>query len=137
MSAHFHLALPCLSISETKAFYVDSLGAQVGRSAQNWVDINLYNNQITFTKSGPFNFDCQSYSFGGEILPSFHFGIILEQQKWKTLLNTLKFRNVPIQSEVDFLIEKVGEHHSFFLKDPNDYTVEFKSFTNPSEIFKY
>ncbi|WP_053976158.1 VOC family protein [Mangrovimonas xylaniphaga] len=137
METQFHLSLPCLSISKTKAFYTDVLGAKAGRSSQNWVDIDLFGHQITFTKSGPFNFDFKNYSFGGQILPSFHFGVILDRRSWKVLFQKLSQKEELLQSELDFLSGKSGEHQSFFIKDPNDYTVEFKCFTNPDEIFKY
>jgi hypothetical protein len=136
MATQFHLALPCVNVNTTRTFYVEILGATVGRSAIKWTDINLYNNQITFTECGPFKFECKSYSFNGEILPSFHFGIILEKAEWEHVLKSLKSNNAKIVSEVKFLESKIGEHQSFFVKDPNDYTVEFKCFTNSKEVFK-
>ncbi|GGH35654.1 glyoxalase/bleomycin resistance protein/dioxygenase [Mangrovimonas yunxiaonensis] len=136
METPFHLALPCISIKETKAFYTEMLKASVGRSAQNWVDINLYGHQITFTKTGSFNFDYRSYSLGDEVLPSFHFGIIVPQDHWQTLYRSLKEQEGAVTNQITFLDGKTGEHQSFFVKDPNDYTVEFKCFKTPSEIFK-
>ncbi len=136
MAAQFHLALPCLNISKTRAFYHELLRAKIGRSSVKWIDVNFYNHQITFTESGPFNFESRSYSFNGQVLPSFHFGVILNDQEWKSLLNLLKSKGVKIISEVNFLKDKTGEHHSFFVEDPNGYTVEFKCFTNANEIFK-
>ncbi|WMI68528.1 VOC family protein [Mangrovimonas sp. YM274] len=136
METQFHLSLPCLSIAKTTAFYTNMLDAKVGRSAQNWVDIDLFGHQITFTKCGPFNFEFKNYTFGGQVLPSFHFGVILDRRLWKVLFEKLNQKNGLLQSELDFLLGKTGEHQSFFIKDPNGYTVEFKCFTNPEEIFK-
>ena len=76
MAAQFHLALPCVNVNKTRTFYIDTLGGTIGRSAVKWADINLYNNQITFTECGPFKFECKSYNFNGDILPSFNFGVI-------------------------------------------------------------
>ncbi|WP_053990954.1 VOC family protein [Mangrovimonas sp. TPBH4] len=137
METQFHLSLPCLSISKTKLFYTNVLEAKLGRSSQNWVDIDLFGHQITFTQSGAFNFDYKSYSFGGQVLPSFHFGVILDRRLWTVLFQKLKQKEVVEKPQLEFLSGKTGEHQSFFLKDPNDYTVEFKCFTNPEEIFKY
>ncbi len=136
MAAQFHLALPCVNINITKKFYIETLGAIKGRSAVKWADINLFDNQITFTECGPFKFDCKSYSFNGDILPSFHFGIILNNTQWQEILNRLKSKNYKINSEVKFLEGKVGEHHSFFVVDPNGYTVEFKCFVNSDQVFE-
>ncbi len=136
MAPQFHLALPCLSISKTRAFYHDLLGAQIGRSSVKWLDVNFYNHQITFTESGPFKFESKSYSFNGQVLPSFHFGVILEREEWKRILNLLKANGVEIVSEVVFLMDKTGEHQSFFVKDPNGFTVEFKCFRDSKEVFQ-
>ncbi|HLT32300.1 MAG TPA: VOC family protein [Aquaticitalea sp.] len=136
MATKFHLALPCVNVSKTKAFYVDILGATMGRSAVKWADVNLFNNQITFTECGPFKFDCKNYSFNGDILPSFHFGIILEKRDWEQIHKRLISKRYEIVSEVKFLENKTGEHRSFFIKDPNDFMVEFKCFTNPNEVFE-
>lgn len=136
MATQFHLALPCVNVNKTRQFYVDVLGATVGRSAVKWADINLYSNQITFTECGPFKFECQSYNFNGDILPSFHFGIILEETEWNKVLNRLQLKDYKIESQVRFLESKTGEHQSFFVKDPNDYTVEFKCFKNSTEVFE-
>lgn len=136
MATQFHLAIPCVNINKTRVFYTDIIGAQIGRSSPKWIDVNLFNHQITFTECGPFKFDCNSYSFNGDILPSFHFGIILERTAWETVLNRLKSKNANIISEVKFLENKTGEHQSFFVKDPNDFTVEFKCFSNVKEVFK-
>ncbi|MDX1470787.1 MAG: bleomycin resistance protein [Flavobacteriaceae bacterium] len=136
MAPSFHLSLPCKSISKTREFYVSKLGASTGRSAQNWIDINLYGHQITFTRVGVFKLDSPTYSLSGIVLPSFHFGIVLTRDEWNKKLEILKKDKTMIQSEVDFLSDKVGEHRSFFVKDPNDYMVEFKSFKDSEEIFK-
>lgn len=136
MAAQFHLALPCLSISKTRAFYSDLLGAQIGRSSVKWIDVNFYNHQITFTESGPFNFDSKSYSFNGHILPSFHFGIILNRQEWTKVFKLLNSKKINSVAEVKFLSGKTGEHDSFFVIDPNGYTVEFKCFTKSHEVFE-
>ena len=135
MAAQFHLALPCININKTRIFYTDLLGAKVGRSSIKWIDINLYNHQITFTECGPFNFESKSYSFNDYILPSFHFGVILNDKDWNAVKNHLESNNYEIVSRIEFLKDKVGEHHSFFINDPNGYTVEFKCFTNPKDVF--
>lgn len=135
MATQFHLALPCISISKTRTFYKDVLGAKIGRATVKWVDVNLYGHQITFTESGPFKFDCRNYNFNGNILPSFHFGVILQKEEWTEVHERLASKNIEIVSQVKFLENKTGAHESFFIKDPNDYTVEFKCFAKSSDVF--
>jgi len=136
MNTAFHLSLPCLDIEATKFFYVDMLGADIGRFSQHWLDINLFGNQITFTKSGKFDFSFQNYSFEGKILPSFHFGIIIGNSHWERLYEKITAQQIELFEEITFLKGKNGEHTSFFVKDPNDYMVEFKTFTEEKDVFK-
>ena len=135
MAASFHLSLPCTSIKATKEFYIDSLGASLGRHTQNWVDVNLYNNQITFTKAGKYDFNYPSYTFEGTILPAFHYGVILDEESWQKALARVRSKKLELQAESTFLKDKTGEHSSFFVKDPNGYTVEFKCFAKSGTIF--
>ena len=51
METAFHMSLPCLSVTETKNFYVKSIGASLGRTAKTWIDINLFGHQLTFIKA--------------------------------------------------------------------------------------
>ncbi|WP_445735408.1 hypothetical protein [Mariniflexile sp.] len=89
MGASFHISLPCLSVKATKSFYVDTIGASSGRKTQNWVDINLFGNQITFIKAEKFNFTSPNYVFEGKILPSFHFGVIVDLKDWEQIYSSL------------------------------------------------
>lgn len=134
MDTSFHMSLPCLSVKETKSFYT-SIGASVGRSTQSWVDINLFGHQITFIKAGKFNFNSPNYVFEGRILPSFHFGVIIDLKTWNAIYSKLKEENLELVDQTTFLKDRTGEHTSFFVKDPNDYMLEFKNFKNTGDTF--
>lgn len=135
MKAAFHLALPCDDIRKVEDFYVNKLGATKGRGTDTWVDINLFGNQLTFTSAGSFNFDFKSYRLSGQVLPSFHFGVIVDTETWGKLYTKLFSMDMEVTTEVTFLEDKAGEHISFFVTDPDGYKVEFKSFKNEDEIF--
>ena len=136
MKTSFHMSLPCLSVKGTKNFYINSIGANTGRQTQNWVDINLFGHQLTFIKAEKFNFNSPNYVFEGKILPSFHFGIIVDNKTLNTIYLKFKEQELEIVDKVIFLSDKEGEHHSFFIKDPNGYMLEFKSFKTPENMFK-
>ena len=55
---------------------------------------------------------------------------------WKELYAKLKSLKLKVVTQTTFLEGKPGEHSSFFIKDPNDYMLEFKNFKNPKDIFK-
>jgi extradiol dioxygenase family protein len=136
MRTSFHVSLPCKSIKSTKSFYSDNIGATLGRNTQGWADINLFGNQLTFIKAKKFNFNNPNYVFEGKILPSFHFGIVLEENVWEEIYSKLRNKKLNLVEENKFLKDKSGEHNSFFIKDPNDYMLEFKCFKNPENIFR-
>ena len=135
METSFHMSLPCLSVNATKKFYINQIGASVGRMTQNWVDINLFGHQLTFIKAEKFNFNNPNYVFEGKILPSFHFGVIVDVDVWKKIYAKLNDQELELVNQTTFLKDKKGEHSSFFIKDPNGFMLEFKSFKEPKDIF--
>ena len=136
METSFHISLPCLNVEETKNFYLNSIGASAGRTSDNWLDINLFGHQITFIQAEKFHFHSPNYVFEGKLLPSFHFGVIVNEENWKALYAKLIDLKLKVVTQTTFLEGKTGEHLSFFIKDPNDYMLEFKSFKNSKEMFK-
>jgi hypothetical protein len=129
------MSLPCLSVKETQDFYINNIGASAGRTSENWVDVNLFGHQITFIKAEKFNFNNPNYVFEGKILPSFHFGVIVDIDNWKKIYTKLTKQALEVVTKTTFLKDKTGEHLSFFIKDPNDYMLEFKSFKEPKDMF--
>ncbi len=136
METAFHMSLPCLSVTETKNFYVKSIGASLGRTAKTWIDINLFGHQLTFIKAEKFNFNNPNYVFEGKILPSFHFGVIIKVETWGEIYAKLSNQNLEVVTQTTFLKDKTGEHLSFFITDPNGYMLEFKSFKDVKDMFK-
>ena len=137
METLFHLSLPCTDVKETKKFYTETVGATLGRHSTNWIDINLFGHQITFTQAGKFNFSNPNYVFEGKILPSFHFGIIMNLDSWGSMYSKLNKQNLEVVTQATFSKNKSGEHLSFFVKDPNGYMLEFKSFKEINSVFKF
>jgi extradiol dioxygenase family protein len=135
METLFHMSLPCLSVKATKSFYLNTIGASLGRSTQNWVDVNLFGHQITFIKAEKFQFNSPNYVFEGKILPSFHFGVVVDAETWENIYSNLNNQDVELVSQTTFLLGKTGEHTSFFMKDPNDYMIEFKRFKDYGSVF--
>ena len=135
MDTSFHISLPCNDVKATKNFYKNVIGATLGRFNDNWVDINLFGHQLTFTNAGKFNFNNPNYVFEGKILPSFHFGVIMDEATWKKVYEKLEAQKLELVTQATFLKGKSGEHSSFFVKDPNNYMIEFKSFINPKDVF--
>ena len=74
----------------------------------------------------------------GKNVPVPHFGLILEWKDWDFLRKRLEKLNL------EFIIEpyirfkgEVGEQATMFFLDPSGNALEFKSFKNPDQLFKY
>jgi extradiol dioxygenase family protein len=62
--------------------------------------------------------------------------VIVDTDLWGKLYSKLFQMNLEVTTEATFLKNKIGEHLSFFIKDPNGYMLEFKSFKNEHEVFR-
>ena len=135
MNPIFHLSLPCKDMDATKKFYIDDLGFKHGRNTSQWLDVDVFNHQITFVLFDKFWMNSPTYKLDASILPMFHYGIILEEEAWEEMYDKVNHWILDITPKKTFFKDKNGEHHSFFIKDPNDYTLEFKTFVDNDSIF--
>jgi extradiol dioxygenase family protein len=131
----FHLAFPVINLEDTIDFYVNILGAKIGRTSTGWVDFNLRWNQITVHEDS--SFKKLTPAFGNEGVPINHFGVILIMSDW------IKLKDEFIAKNISFLVEpkvvfggEPGEQHTFFVEDPNGYAIEFKGFVEFGNVFQ-
>lgn len=130
----FHLSIPCYDIEETRQFYVERLGFESGRSAEGWLDIGMAGNQLTFLKALRWRFPDKYYQFEGKVLPAFHFGILLDSEAWEEMHARCLKEGLIKDDSFTFLEGQPGEHRSFFIEDPNDYIIEFKTFKDHKDM---
>ena len=135
MDIAFHLSLPCNDMEVTKQFYIDDLGLKHGRSSSKWLDVDLFGHQITFVMSENFKMRSPNYVLEDSILPLFHFGVIIEENLWEEMYDKVNHWTLEMTPKKTFFKDKNGEHRSFFIKDPSDYTIEFKTFIDNDSIF--
>ena len=131
----FHLAFPVNNIEETKNWYTNILGCEIGRESSKWVDFNFFGHQISAhltTAKQKINTNVVDQ----KNIPIQHFGIILDWKSWKKLSKKL------IEQNLEFIVNpyirfkgKTGEQATMFIKDPSDNVLEFKSFKNTESIF--
>ena len=131
----FHLAIQVRDLHEAREFYRDVLGCSEGRSAETWVDLNLFGHQLVchvnpaIGKQGKVNSHANAVDGHGVPVP--HFGVVLEMPDWQELADRLRSRNM------EFVIEpyirfkgEAGEQATLFITDPSGNAIEFKSFKN-------
>ena len=118
----FHLSIPVADLEEASDFYQRCLGAAIGRTADDWIDILLWGHQITLQHRPE------------EVLPAAaqgkrHFGAVLPWCEWKELSEKLTSRGV------DFLEPPVVLHEStpmeqakLYIQDPSNNIIEIKAY---------
>ena len=137
MNTRFHLAFPVRDLELTKIFYVNILGCSLGRESSNWVDFNLFGHQVVAHYSPQ---DCVTLNqnlVDGDKIPSRHFGVILNWDTWEKLSESIKEKDISfyIKPKIRFKNQK-GEQGTFFVLDPSENVLEFKSFKNDSMVFE-
>ena len=135
----FHLAIPVDDLQSSRQFYGELLGCAEGRSAEQWVDFNLFGHQVVChlqEKAGGEKIEGSNPVDGHEV-PIPHFGVVLEMETWKALSEKLKRAGVKFVIEPSLRFEgEPGEQATMFLLDPSGNAVEFKAFRNiAAELF--
>ena len=131
----FHLAVPVDDLARAEHFYGDVLGLERGRSADSWIDWNLAGHQFV-THLAPTAAGSAHNPVDGHDVPVPHFGLILTVARFHELADRLRTANV------DFVIEpyvrfegQAGEQWTMFLRDPAGNALEFKAFSDDSQVF--
>jgi extradiol dioxygenase family protein len=132
----FHVAFPVHDLEITREFYAEVLGCKVGRSAERWIDFDLYSHQISAHLVDEERKAPATNLVDGKSVPVLHWGVILTMEQWEILSERLK------KYGVKFIIEpyirfkgEVGEQATMFFLDPSGNALEFKAFKNDASIF--
>ena len=134
----FHIAFPVDDLVAARHFYGTVLGCPEGRSADHWIDFNLYGHQIVahHKPSTPTADNAHSNAVDGHDVPVPHFGVVLEKQQWKELAERVKSEGVRFIIEPYTRFEgEVGEQSTMFFLDPAGNALEFKAFDDLSQLF--
>ncbi len=135
----FHLAIPVHDIPAARAFYGGLLGCPEGRSAEAWVDFDLYGHQLVVHLAPGRDVgaaDAGTNPVDGHEVPVPHFGVVLAMDDWSALAARLTAAGVVfgIEPHVRFKGE-VGEQATMFFRDPSGNALEFKAFADLGQLF--
>jgi extradiol dioxygenase family protein len=118
----FHLAFPVDDLAAARHFYGTVLGCPEGRSADTWIDFDLFGHQIV-----------AHYKPHEAVTQESHHNKVDGHEE---LANRLK------EAGVKFVIEpyirfkgEVGEQATMFFLDPAGNALEFKAFADISQLF--
>ena len=129
----FHLAFPVRCIDEARRFYGGVLGLSEGRSADHWIDFDLFGHQIVVHLDSRLGPDGQvaatANPVDGDQVPVPHFGVVLEMAEWEHFRDRLvgKIDRFVIEPHIRFAGEP-GEQATLFFLDPSGTALEFKGF---------
>ncbi len=137
----FHVAFPVDDLDAARHFYGTVLACPEGRSADTWIDFDLYGHQIVAhlkPSSGESqgSEDLHHNPVDGHDVPVPHFGVVLDMAAWQLLAARLKAAGVTfvIEPYVRFKGE-VGEQATMFFLDPAGNALEFKAFADMDQLF--
>jgi extradiol dioxygenase family protein len=134
----FHVAVPIYDLSAAKEFYLNCFKCEVGRTSENWIDLNLYGHQfVLHLRPKPDSASKHHFNeVDGKAVPVPHYGVVLEWKQWEELAERVK------SLRIDFVIEpyirfegEVGEQATMFFLDPSGNALEFKAFRNHDQLF--
>jgi len=132
----FHLAFPVHSLDAARSFYGETLGCVEGRSADHWVDFNLFGHQIVAHLDASMVDRTVTNPVDGEDVPVPHFGVLLRPDDWHALAGRLTDAGTKFVIEPTVRFEgETGEQHTMFFMDPSGNALEFKSFADDGQVF--
>lgn len=132
----FHLAFPVDDLSAARRFYGDLLGCPEGRSADEWIDFDLYGHQIVAHLAPGTSHARASNAVDAHDVPVPHFGIVLAMDEWKALAARLQEAGTSFVIEPTVRFEgQAGEQATMFFLDPSGNALEFKAMANPANLF--
>ena len=130
MATLFHLAFPVGNLTDTKRFYGEGLGCQLGRESPSALIMNFQGHQLVAHVTR------EALSAQGSIYPR-HFGLVFETEAdWEALAARAKTQGLSFYQPPKRRFEGTPlEHRTFFLEDPFHNLLEFKFYCHSAAIF--
>ncbi len=132
----FHLAIGVDDLDRARTFYGDVLGCAEGRSAETWIDFDLFGHQVVVHLDPAPRGEVTTNDVDGKQVPAEHFGALLPVGLWRDVVDRLRAAGTTflIEPNVRFAGE-AGEQHTTFVLDPAGNALEFKAFADDRQTF--
>jgi hypothetical protein len=142
MLTPFHVAVQVRDIPEAREFYGTKLGFPEGRSAEHWVDFDMFGHQFVVHLNPSLGRAGQVAQImnpvDGHGVPVPHCGVVLTLPQWETFAARLRgvIDRFVIEPYVRFKGQP-GEQATMFFLDPSGNALEFKAFRDiGTELFR-
>ncbi len=133
----FHRAFPVDNLGDARWFYGEVLGCREGRSAEKWIDFDLYGHQVV-AHLAPAPTAAATNDVDGHQVPAEHSGLLLNPPAWRDLVARLEAQGDRIRwvmKPTTRFAGETGEQHTCFVLDPAGNALEFKAFANDHDVF--
>ena len=132
----FHIAFPVDDLAAARRFYGGVLGCPEGRSAESWIDFDLFGHQIVAHLKPGEPMKAHHNPVDGHDVPVPHFGVVLTMERFEALAGRLKAAGVKFVIEPYVRFKgQVGEQATMFFHDPAGNALEFKAFKDMGMLF--
>lgn len=135
----FHLAFPVTDLEQTRTFYRDVMGCNIGREDPGkWIDFDLYGHQLSAHLRPNGLGGSDSGAVDGDAVPIPHFGVVLTTDQWKALAGRLRADSATrwvLEPKIRFEGQP-GEQATLFILDPSGNALEIKGFASDEGLFQ-
>lgn len=134
----FHLAVPVDDLKAARHFYGTVLGCPEGRSADTWIDFDLFGHQLVVHLKPRDKDEAPAHTnpVDGQDVPVPHFGVVLDMDVWERFAKRLTAAGTRFVIEPYVRFKgQVGEQATMFFLDPAGNALEFKAFADRSQLF--
>jgi extradiol dioxygenase family protein len=132
----FHLAIPVHDLDAARHFYGTVLGCPEGRSAERWVDFDLFGHQLVVHLVDEHRPVVGDNPVDGHDVPVPHFGVVLPWSDFHPFVRGLADAGVSFHIAPTVRFEgSPGEQATCFFTDPSGNALEFKAFRDPGRLF--
>ncbi len=133
--ALLHLSIPIDDVDTSLAFYRDLLGCRATRVQDNRIDFDFFGHhlvaQLSATESAH-----KSVLIGEGDYPLRHFGVIVEPDAYRRVLDSLKKAGTDFAMAPRTIFTGTQREQSVFLVyDPSGNALEFKALPVPQNVF--
>ena len=126
-----HVSLPVRDLGETRRFYVDVLGCELGRIRDGWLDVFFFGCQVTLHER-------PAEVLSPEQRGVRHFGVTLPEDQWRAVVERLQAGGASFirGPETDYS-GTAREQTKAMVADPSGNAIEFKTYRQPDEALTW
>ena len=126
-----HVSLPVRDLAETRHFYVDVLGCELGRVRDRWLDVFFFGCQVTL------------HERPAEVLSPAqrgvrHFGVTLPEDQWRAVVERLQSGGASfIRGPKTDYGGTDREQTKAMVADPSGNAIEIKTYRHPDKALTW